>query len=97
MKITVLDNAHQWFKNELEIAPGGYVHFFGKYGGSTNVHTGFSTGMSLEEPTKTLVELNKDGITYYVNENDEWFFSNYDLTVDYDKNKDEPVYTFSES
>ena len=96
MKIKVTDKAENWFKNELGVEPGGYVHFFGKYGGATNVHVGFSTGMRVEEPTDPIATLEQNGITYFADSMDEWFFANYDLAVDFDEQKDEPVYTYTE-
>lgn len=96
MKITVTDKAEKWFRDELEVKDGGYVHFFGKYGGGTNVHAGFSTGMRVEEPTDAVVTMEQNGITYFIDSTDEWFFADYDLTVDFDEQKDEPIYTYSE-
>lgn len=97
MKLTVSDKAHQWFKSELGLAEGDYLHFFGKYGGATNVHAGFSTAMRPESPEETpMAIVTKEGITYYTAENDDWFFSDYDLSVDYDETRDEPTYFYTE-
>lgn len=96
MKIKVLDDAHKWFQTELELGAGSYVHFFGKYGGKTNVHDGFSTGMRVERPEEPLAVFEKEGITYFVEHADDWFFSGYDLTVGYDEHKKEPIYFFQE-
>lgn len=97
MKITVSTAAQKWFANELEVPVGGYVHFFGKYGGKTSVHTGFSVGMRLEKPDAPVAELVQEGITYFIEATDEWFFSEYSLHVDFDKQKEEPIYGFTES
>lgn len=37
-----------------------------------------------------------DGILFFIDEADEWFFKGYDLEVDYDETLDEPVYHFKE-
>ncbi|WP_461214736.1 HesB/YadR/YfhF family protein [Lacticaseibacillus sp. GG6-2] len=95
MAISVDDEASAWFRRELDLPQGAGIRFFGKVYGQTNVHDGFSVGMSrddaIEAPvTKTV----KDGVTYYVDSNDAWFFDNLDLDVGYDAAKDEPTYTF---
>lgn len=95
LKITPL--AQEWFKQELQIAPGMGVRFYGKVYGNTNVHEGFSVGMSVDTPEKPLVQTEVDGLTYYVEENDDWFFSGYDLLVDYNKTLDEPTYLFEKN
>lgn len=96
MKITVSAAAKNWFVEELELAGNASIRFFGKYGGSTNVHTGFITGMEVAAPTvKTLGELQTDDVLFFVNETDDWFFSGYDLVVDYDETKNEPTYFYT--
>jgi uncharacterized protein YneR len=37
----------------------------------------------------------KDGVNYYVNDRDEWFFTGYDLTVDFDEANDGPKYEYT--
>lgn len=97
MELTVSPSAHEWFKEELELKSGESVHIFGKYGGSTAVHTGFSVGVEIkpvENPT-AIFEVND--ISYFTEENDDWFFHGYDLLIDLDKKTNEPVYEFKEN
>ena len=48
------------------------------------------------EPERPIVEQTIDGLLFFIDEADEWFFKGYDLTVDYDETLDEPKYDFSE-
>lgn len=97
MKITVSPKAQKWFTEELELAAGDNVRFFGKYGGSTNAHAGFTTGMEVAEPHSRLLGSVVEGeINYFAEESDDWFFHGYDLSVDYDEKKDEPTYFYEE-
>lgn len=96
MKITVTDKALNWFKNELTIPEGMGIHFYGKVYGATNVHEGFSVGMSVDSPVAPRYSEKIDGILFFTEENDAWFFANYNLLVDYDEKLEEPSYTFSE-
>lgn len=97
MKIEITEAASNWFKNELGLTDNLGVHFSGKVYGKTEVHEGFSVGMAVEEPgSSVLASTEIDGVTYFVNEEDDWFFNGYDLQVDYDPKRDEPVYHFIE-
>lgn len=98
MTIKVTDDASAWFKRELDLpATGAGIRFYGKVYGKTNVHDGFSVGMSRDDQVgQPYEQTQKDGVTYFVAPGDDWFFQNLDLTVDYDAHRDEPVYRFKE-
>lgn len=97
MKLTVLPESQAWFQEELGVTAGDAVRFYGKYGGSTNVHTGFSTGMEVTKPENPIVTIEENGITYFVEKMDDWFFNGYDLIVDFDPHLKEPCYIYQES
>lgn len=96
MKITITPQAAQWFKNELTVDDGMGVRFYGKVYGKTQVHEGFSVGMSVDTPEHPIGKTTVDGILFYADEADEWFFKGYDLTVDLDGELNEPKYLFQE-
>ncbi|MCP4295095.1 MAG: iron-sulfur cluster biosynthesis protein, partial [Proteobacteria bacterium] len=50
MKIDVTDKAVSWFEKELLLDKGDAIRFFGKTYGNTEVHDGFSVGMSVDQP-----------------------------------------------
>jgi len=84
MNITLTDEALQWFKNEMEVETGDTIRFYARYGGSSPFHEGFSLGMTREEPLEMGVHTEADGITYYIEQKDLWFFNDYNLHVDVD-------------
>ncbi|KRM13214.1 iron-sulfur cluster biosynthesis protein [Paucilactobacillus suebicus] len=95
MVINVTDSASQWFQNEMGLNSGMGVRFFGKVYGKTPVHDGFSLGMVRDDhPTNPVVDEVKDGVHYFVDELDEWFFRGYDLTIEYDEKTDGPKYEY---
>ena len=96
MKIEITDSAKEWFENEVGLEKGNGVRFLGKVYGSTEVHEGFSVGMEITQPVDVLAETMINGVTYFIDKNDEWFFSGYDLQVNYDKEREEPIYHFIE-
>ncbi|MDU6523206.1 MAG: iron-sulfur cluster biosynthesis protein, partial [Enterococcus sp.] len=44
-----------------------------------------------------LIEENVNGMLFFIEEADEWFFKGYDLVVDYDEELDEPKYEFNQA
>ncbi len=97
MKIDITKEAQEWFNTELGLTEGSGIRFSGKVYGKTEVHEGFSVGMAVAQPgDNVMASTSIDGVTYYVNESDDWFFNGYDLEVDYDAKRDEPVYNFIE-
>ncbi len=60
-----------------------------KFMAKTPVHEGFSLALTRDDtPGETYAETKKDGITYFVDENDRWFFIGFDLKVDFVPDKD---------
>lgn len=53
MKLTITPQAQEWFNRELELAEGQGIKFYGKVYGKTQVHDGFSVGMSVDIPEKS--------------------------------------------
>ena len=95
MKLTITPKAQEWFKREIELSNGQGIKFYGKVYGKTQVHDGFSVGMSVDTPETPLIEENTNGMMFFVEEADEWFFKGYDLVVDYDEKLEEPKYDLS--
>ena len=48
----------------------------------------------MDTPETPLIEENTNGMMFFVEEADEWFFKGYDLVVDYDEKLEEPKYDF---
>lgn len=97
MQLTVTPKANEWFEEEVGVNPDSGIRFFGKIYGQTEVHDGFSIAMSVEQPDQPLIKNVINGIPYFIEEADDWFFNGYDLTVDYDEEKNEPKYIFTKN
>ncbi len=96
MKVTITPKVLAWFKEEIKLGANQGVRFFGKVYGKTQVHEGFSVGMSVDSPENPLFAEVIDGVLFFIEENDEWFFKGYDLTIDYNAQLNEPTYLFKE-
>lgn len=94
MKIVITDEAFNWFKEEMEASTGDFIRFYARYGGSSPFHEGFSLGMNREAAHEIGVEVVKDGIHFYIEQADLWFFNEHDLIVSVDEALDELHYAY---
>lgn len=94
MKIVINDQAANWYKEEMGLNTGDYVRFFARYGGHSTVQQGFSLGISNEEPLDAGISTTKDGITYYIEQKDLWYFDNHNLYVEFNEKAKEPEFKY---
>ncbi|HEY4553030.1 MAG TPA: HesB/YadR/YfhF family protein [Bacillaceae bacterium] len=94
MNIHFTDEALQWFQKEMDLQKGDSIRFYVRYGGSSPIQEGFSLGLNKEAPMETGAEKEQEGILFFVEERDLWYFDGYDLHVGYDEKRDEPVYDY---
>jgi uncharacterized protein YneR len=89
MQITVTNAAFQWFKDEFDLKKGAAVRFFARYGGNSTIQAGFSLGVILDVPSDPVSKTEKEGINFFVEDKDEWYFDGCDLKVVLDENTNE--------
>ncbi|MGM9926366.1 MAG: HesB/YadR/YfhF family protein [Bacillus sp. (in: firmicutes)] len=92
MNIHLTDEAITWFEDELDLQEGDSIRFFARYGGTSTHQAGFSLGMEKETPISIGASLQKNGIQYFIEENDLWYFNNLDLCIHFNSEKDEITY-----
>lgn len=80
MEIKISEDAFKWFHEEMEVTKGEQVRFFVRYGGS-GLQPGFSLGVTKDQTNETAVEVEQDGATYFIEQNDLWYFDGHDLSV----------------
>lgn len=97
MKIVVTDEAFNWFKKEMDIVSGDFIRFYARYGGSSPFHEAFSLGMNRETPHEIGVESIVNGVHFYIEKDDQWFFNQHDLYVVVNKKIDEIAYEYKKS
>lgn len=96
MKIVITEQAMKWFTAEMEVEQGDTIRFYARYGGSSKFHEGFSLGVNREEPHEIGVQTERDGVRFYIEKSDEWFFNAHDLHVAVDETLDELTYSYIE-
>jgi uncharacterized protein YneR len=92
MKLTITDPAGEWFRQEMHVEAGEAVRFFVRYGGHGTVQSGYSLGIEKEKPRNSGLHTVKEGITFFIEQEDLWYFDNKDLLVDYDANNEEILF-----
>ncbi len=92
MKIRISDEAAAWYKEEMYLTQGDCIRFFARYGGVSTYHQGFSLGLSNEKPVDIGVKIEKNGIIYFIEDKDLWYFDNHDFYVDFNTNINEPEF-----
>ncbi|WP_019241389.1 MULTISPECIES: HesB/YadR/YfhF family protein [Bacillus] len=94
MNIYISNEAAQWYENEFDLQEGDQVRFFARYGGVSTIQSGFSLGISVDEPNAIGAKIEKNNILYYIEENDLWYFDQHDLHVKFDTILEEPIFSF---
>lgn len=94
MKIIIEKNAVNWFKDEFGAAEGDFIRFFVRYGGSGPMFEGYSLGMKEEDPIDMGIQQIIDGIIFFIEKDDLWFFQNYNLIVDADLDTNEIDFSY---
>lgn len=96
MNITVTPQAQAWFKEEVGILPGYGIQFKAKVYGSSPISHGFSLYLEPALPSKEIgAEFKADnGIYFFVDQEDVWFFDGHDLSVEFDETLKEPKYIY---
>ncbi|WZU01955.1 Fe-S cluster assembly protein HesB [Erysipelothrix sp. D19-032] len=78
MKLTITNEAAKWYIEEMGLVPGDSIKFFGKVYGP---HGGFSFAIAKEEPTNPLMLITEEGVNFYVEQFDEWFFNDKEVNI----------------
>lgn len=92
MQITMSDKVVEWYKEDLSLTEGDFVRFYIRYGGFNSFIKGFSLGIDKETPEQSHILIEKDGITFFIEDNDTWYFDDKDLVIDFNEQLEEPVF-----
>jgi uncharacterized protein YneR len=95
MNLEITNEAAQWYKSEMALSPGDKIRFFVRYGGCSTVQSGFSLGVDKIEPFEVGAETSAEGITFFVEEKDLWYFNDHDFLITFNQKLNEPVFEYS--
>ncbi len=88
MKLDITEEAANWYIKEMDLKEGDAVNFFGKVYGVN----GFSIALSVMEASRPEIETTINGVTFYIEKSDAWFFEGKNLEVTLNPELKEPHY-----
>lgn len=94
MKFEVTPQAAQWYIKELHLNEGDSIKFFGKVYGTRE---GFSFAITKEPATNPYKVETVEGIHFYIEKTDQWFFEDISLVVALNKEGTEPEFNYEEN
>lgn len=92
--IEVTEEAALWFKKELGLREGQAVRLFARYSAGGKLHPGFSLGIEVENPVSPGISSTTEGITFFMEEQDEWYLDGHNLKVVYNAAEDDIEYEY---
>jgi uncharacterized protein YneR len=96
MLISIDKGAVQWFSKEFEVNKPFSVRMFPQYSGFGEKHKGYSLAFSAEEPSNIGYTQEVNGINFYVEGNDVWFFEDTETLLSFNDQLDEIQVSFKE-
>jgi uncharacterized protein YneR len=89
MFISIDERAASWFTSEFEVNKPVNIRMFPQYAGFGNKHKGFSLAFSAEKPANVGYTNVVNGITFFIDVNDVWFFEETETCLTVDNYSDE--------
>lgn len=90
MKIHITQPAVNFLKGEMKLKNGDALKIYVRYGGFGGIHPGFSLGIQGQNKSNgNTVEKEIEGIHFFVDNDDLWYFEEKDLYIKYSRNRDE--------
>ncbi|MDR7001731.1 hypothetical protein [Neobacillus niacini] len=96
MFITIDEKATAWFTKEFEMNKPFNIRMFPQYAGFGEKNKGYSLAFSAEMPANMGYSKEINGITFFVEGNDVWFFEDTQTLLSVDDRLDELQVTYRE-
>jgi uncharacterized protein YneR len=85
MFLSLDEKAFSWFSDEFEIKAPLSIRLYPQYAGFGQKHKGYTLAFSAEVPTDVSFLKEMNGVIFYVEESDRWFFENTKTILSYDE------------
>ncbi|MCT2537768.1 HesB/YadR/YfhF family protein [Aquibacillus koreensis] len=95
MNMSITQPAAKWYMEEMDLSEGDFVRFFVRYGGHGGIHKGFSLAISNDKPNDPALQTEEQGVTFYVENSDLWYFDGKDFHIKYSRKHGEIEYIIS--
>jgi uncharacterized protein YneR len=96
MFISIDEKATSWFTKEFEISNPISIRLFPQYAGFGEQNKGYSLAFSAEHPANVGFTTEINGITFYVEGNDVWFFEDTETYLSFNDLLEEIQITYKE-
>jgi uncharacterized protein YneR len=96
MFISIDEKTVTWFTREFELQKPFSIRMFPQYAGFGTKHKGYSLAFSAETPGNIGYKNELNGITFFVDVNDIWFFNDTETSLTIDDFLDEILVTYKE-
>ncbi|PGY11209.1 Uncharacterized protein YneR [Bacillus sp. OV166] len=96
MFISIDERAASWFTREFEFHKPFSIRMFPQYAGFGMKHRGFSLAFSAETPANVGYTIDVNGITFFVEVNDVWFFGDTETCLTIDNDSEELLVQYNE-
>ncbi|NHC39924.1 hypothetical protein G6549_08080 [Bacillus sp. MM2020_1] len=96
MFISIDERAASWFTREFEFNKPFSIRMFPQYAGFGNKHKGYSLALSAEKPANVGYTNVVNGITFFVEVNDVWFFEDTETCLTIDNDSEELLVQYNE-
>ena len=96
MHISIDEKATSWFTKEFEMTKPFSIRMFPQYAGFGEKHKGYSLAFSAETPTNVGFIQVINGINFYIEGNDVWFFEDTETLLSVDNLQNELLISFKE-
>ncbi|AIM17333.1 MULTISPECIES: HesB/YadR/YfhF family protein [Neobacillus] len=97
MLITIDEKAVSWFAMEFDYTKPFHIRLYPQYAGFGKKHKGYSLAFSTESPTNPAFTKEVNGIIFYFEENDLWFFEDTETHLSFNPLQNELQVTYNET
>jgi uncharacterized protein YneR len=97
MFITIDEKAVNWFEKEFEYSTPFSIRLYPQYAGFGEKHKGYTLAFSIEKPANAAFTKQVNGISFYIEENDLWFFEDTETYLSVNQLLNELQITYKDS
>lgn len=94
MFVKLSEEAVRWFKEEIGVVNGEQIKFYVQFYGTSPIQDGYSLAFSKDNPISIAASTKEDGILFFIEESDLWFFDGHDLYVEYNEREETLEYRY---
>ncbi|WP_217585511.1 HesB/YadR/YfhF family protein [Lentibacillus saliphilus] len=93
MNITLTPSAANWYREDFDATETTAIRFFPRYGFGGRI-PGFSLGVKQATPVDVFTSTEVDGMLFFIEESDAWYFEGVELHVSFDEHVQAPQFNY---